>query len=79
MVNSPSKAMSMSRFRETADVDFIQEPYDVFGLTEPGGSLINYEAFVQRLKKIGYKGYIAYEVCGPVLVDHQLQGIQEVD
>ena len=66
-------------FRETADGDFIQEPHDVPGLTPPGGSLINYEAFVRELKKIGYEGYLAYEVCGPVLVNHQLQGIEEVD
>ena len=49
------------------------------GLTPPGGSLINFEAFVRELKKIGYEGYLAYEVCGPVLVNHQLQGIEEVD
>ncbi len=40
---------------------------------------MNYEAFVRELKKIGYEGYLAYEVCGPVYVDHQLQGIHEVD
>jgi len=66
-------------FRETAHGDFIQEPYDAPELTPPGGSLINYEAFVRELKKIGYNGYLAYEVCGPVLVNHQLQGVEEVD
>ena len=67
------------KFRETAEGDFIQEPYNVPGATPPGGSLINYEAFVRELKKIGYGGYLAYEVCGPVFVNHQLQGIHEVD
>lgn len=66
-------------FRETVDGDFIQELYDASGLTSPGGSLINYEVFIRELKKIGYDGYLAYEVCGPVLVNHQLQGLEEVD
>lgn len=66
-------------FRQTANGDFIQEPYDSPGLTKPGGSLINYEAFVRELKKIGYDGHLAYEVCGHVLVNHQLKGIEEVD
>jgi len=67
------------KFRETVDGDFIQDPYDAPGLTSPGGSLINYETFVRELKKIGYDGYLAYEVCGPFLVNHQLQGVEEVD
>lgn len=67
------------KFRETANGDFAQEPYDVAGATPVSGSMMNYEAFVRELKKIGYKGYLAYEVCGPVLANHQLQGLHEVD
>jgi sugar phosphate isomerase/epimerase len=69
------------KFRQKANGDFIQEPYDSPGQTPTGGSLINYEAFVRELKKIGYNGHLAYEVCAiwPVLVNHQLQGIEEVD
>jgi sugar phosphate isomerase/epimerase len=66
-------------FRQTASGEYIQEPEDSPGLTPPGGSLINYEAFVRELKKINYGGYLAYEVCGPVLVNHQLMGMEEVD
>jgi hypothetical protein len=41
--------------------------------------MINYEVFVRELKKIDYGGFLAYEVCGPVLVNHRLQGVEEVD
>lgn len=67
------------KFRETSNNDFIQEPYDAPGITPPKGSIINYEIFIRELKKIGYKGYLAYEVCGPVLKNHIYQGIDEVD
>ena len=30
-------------------------------------------------KRINYEGYLAFEVCGPVLVDHKLRGTDEVD
>lgn len=67
---------SNGKFREV-NGDFIQEPHDVPGLTPAGGVIMKYDIFIRELKKIGYKGYLAYKVCGPVLVNHVLQG--EVD
>lgn len=67
------------KFRETPDGDFVQEPIDIPGFTPMGGYLINYETFVRELKKIGYQGYLAYEVCSPVVINHELQGVEEVD
>jgi sugar phosphate isomerase/epimerase len=66
-------------FREVGKGEVIQEGYDIPGVTSPRGMVMNYPAFVRELKKIGYKGYLAYEVCGPVLVNHKLQGLDEVD
>lgn len=40
---------------------------------------VNYPAFFRALHEIGYKGFIAYEGCGPALVGHDFQGIEEVD
>ena len=68
-----------AKFEETLEGETIQVPYDSPDLTPPGGTIINYPAFVRELKKIGYKGYISYEVCGPVLKAGKLQGIGEVD
>lgn len=66
-------------FREIGKGEAVQEGYDVLGITSPGGMVMNYPAFVRELEKIGYTGYLAYEVCGPVLANHQLGGLDEVD
>ncbi|MBN1676238.1 MAG: sugar phosphate isomerase/epimerase [Kiritimatiellae bacterium] len=69
-------------FRRAADGSFQQEPYDTPGLNPPappGGMILPYPIFVEELKKIGYAGYLMYEVCGPVLTRHDLQGLDEVD
>jgi sugar phosphate isomerase/epimerase len=43
------------------------------------GKVINYKAFVRELSNIGYRGFLAQEECAPVLVNHEYQGIEEVD
>jgi sugar phosphate isomerase/epimerase len=67
------------KFEETPKGEVVQVPYDFPGLTPPGGSIINYPAFVRELKKINYQGYISFEVCSPVIKHGRLQGLEEVD
>lgn len=43
------------------------------------GGKINYEAFVEALHQHGYEGYLASEYCLPILRNHKLCGIEEVD
>lgn len=40
---------------------------------------VNYPAFFRALHEIDYQGFIAYEGCGPALVNHEYRGIEEVD
>jgi sugar phosphate isomerase/epimerase len=51
----------------------VQEPAPSFG------GQINYEAFLDELVKVSYDGYLVSEYCLPVLKDHSLGGIEEVD
>lgn len=44
-----------------------------------GGIVINYKAFIEELKRIGYNGFICSEECEPVLKEHRYQGIETVD
>ena len=46
---------------------------------DKGTIIVNYPAFFRGLRDIGYQGYIAYEGCGPVLVNHNWGGLDEVD
>ena len=39
----------------------------------------NYEAFIEALHRHGYEGWLTSEYCLPVLRDHQLCGIEDVD
>ena len=43
------------------------------------GGKINYETFIQALAQQGYDGYLASEYCLPVLRNHKLCGIDEID
>jgi sugar phosphate isomerase/epimerase len=43
------------------------------------GGMINYETFIHALARHGYDGYLASEYCLPVLRDHKLCGIEEID
>ena len=60
-------------FTQKKNGEIIQEP------SPSSGNLINYSAFVEALYHSGYKGYFTSEYCLPVIKDHQLAGIEEVD
>ena len=60
-------------FSESEDGEIILDP-------APGhGGKINYETFIEALHHIGYDGYLTSEYCLPVLRDHKLCGIEEID
>ena len=40
---------------------------------------VNYAAFFRALVETRYSGAVAYEGCGPALVDHTYRGLEEVD
>ena len=60
-------------FRESEDGEVILDP------APRHGGKINYEAFIQALHEFGYDGYLTSEYCLPILRDHKLCGIEEVD
>ena len=60
-------------FDESPDGDVVQQPAPSFG------GVINYEAFVGELSRIGYDGYLASEYCTAALKSHRIAGIEEVD
>jgi sugar phosphate isomerase/epimerase len=43
------------------------------------GGKINYETFLEGLHTIGYRGYLASEYCLPMIRNHKIAGIEEVD
>jgi sugar phosphate isomerase/epimerase len=46
----------------------------------PGvGAPINYETFIDALQQIGYNGYLVSEYCLPIIKNHVIAGIEEVD
>ena len=60
-------------FSEAKNGDVIQEP-------APGvGAPINYEVFTDALQQIGYDGYLVSEYCLPVVKNHTVAGVEEVD
>ena len=60
-------------FSESENGEIMLEP-------APGhGGKINYEAFIDALHQFGYDGWLTSEYCLPVLRDHQLCGIEDVD
>jgi sugar phosphate isomerase/epimerase len=59
-------------YEETVDGKISEE-------TDKGTKFVNYPAFFKGLRDIGYQGYIAYEGCSPVLVNHNWMGIEEAD
>lgn len=60
-------------FKETADGEIVQEPAPTHG------GKINYEVFIEQLQSIGYKGYLVSEYCLPLIRNHQIAGVEEVD
>ncbi len=43
------------------------------------GGKINYETFLEALYEVGYNGYLTSEYCLPLIKNHQVAGIEEVD
>jgi len=60
-------------FRQSGEGEVVQDP------SPSSGDLINYQAFIEELNMIGYKGYLTSEYCLPVYKNHKLAGIEEVD
>jgi len=60
-------------FRQNADGEIEQEPAPTHG------GKINYEAFIEALQAIGYKGYLVSEYCLPMIRNHKIAGVEEVD
>lgn len=60
-------------FSEDKHGEVVQDPAPSFG------GKINYESFLDELQKIRYDGYLASEYCLPVLKNHHIGGIEEVD
>ncbi len=60
-------------FSESENGEVILDP-------APGhGGKINYETFIEALHQHGYDGYLTSEYCLPVLRDHKLCGIEDID
>jgi sugar phosphate isomerase/epimerase len=55
------------------DGEVIQEP------APHHGGRINYETFLEALYENGYTGYLASEYCLPLIKNHKIAGIEEVD
>lgn len=60
-------------FNETTDGEVYQEPPPTSGV------VINYKNFIAGLLQAGYDGYFVSEYCLPVIRDHQVAGIEEID
>ncbi|KXA91585.1 hypothetical protein AKJ57_00805 [candidate division MSBL1 archaeon SCGC-AAA259A05] len=60
-------------FEEKENGEVLQTPY------ESAGKPVNYEAWIRELKRIGYDGYLAQELCLPVIENHEIQGIEAAD
>jgi sugar phosphate isomerase/epimerase len=60
-------------FSETENGDIVLDP------APNHGGKINYETFINALGQQGYDGYLASEYCLPVLLDHKVCGIDEID
>jgi sugar phosphate isomerase/epimerase len=60
-------------FMETEAGEVVQEPAPHHGGT------INYETFIESLLQNGYDGYLTSEYCLPLIKNHQIAGVEEVD
>ena len=61
--------------------NFVQKP-DGEIMQGPSPSFdgpINYKTFFKGLEQVGYDGYLVGEYCLPVIRNHQLAGVEEVD
>ena len=61
--------------------NFVQEPDGkiVQGPSPSFDGPINYKTFFKCLEQAGFDGYLVAEYCLPVIRNHQLKGIEEVD
>jgi sugar phosphate isomerase/epimerase len=55
------------------DGDVVQEP------APHHGGKINYDTFLESLYEIGYNGYLTSEYCLPLIKNHKIAGVEEVD
>jgi sugar phosphate isomerase/epimerase len=60
-------------FRETDEGEVVQEPAPTHG------GKINYETFIESLYHIGYEDYLVSEYCLPLIKNHKIASIEEVD
>ncbi|HLX93756.1 MAG TPA: sugar phosphate isomerase/epimerase family protein [Puia sp.] len=60
-------------FRVGENGDVVQDP------SPSGGCQINYPVFIESLYQAGYEGYLTSEYCLPVIKNHQLAGMDEVE
>jgi len=60
-------------FSESPEGDVIQDPAPTHG------GKINYETFIEALHQHGYSGYLVSEYCLPLIRNHKICGIDEVD
>ena len=60
-------------FREDEHGEVVQEP------APHHGGKINYDTFIEALHQTGYNGYLASEYCLPLIKNHKIAGIEEVD
>jgi len=60
-------------FSVTKEGEIILDPAPTWG------GKINYETFIDALHQNGYDGYLTSEYCLPILRDHKLCGIEEID
>jgi len=60
-------------FSQTKDGEIVQDP------SPSTGDLINYQAFIEELVQVGYNGYLTSEYCLPVVKNHKVAGVEEVD
>jgi len=60
-------------FTENANGEIVQEPAPYHG------GKINYEAFLEGLYQHGYDGYLVSEYCLPMIRNHQIMGVEEID
>jgi sugar phosphate isomerase/epimerase len=60
-------------FSQTTEGEIIQDP------SPSTGELINYQAFIEELLHTGYNGYFTSEYCLPVIKNHTIAGMEEID
>ncbi len=60
-------------FTETSEGEIVQEPAPFHG------GKINYEAFIEALYQHGYNGYLVSEYCLPMIRNHKIAGVEEID